>query len=88
MKHISDLFARYAHKIQAPQGSVIKVFSTICTEEFKLPIKVEHCSYTVSTKTLYLKAPSLLKSELLQKKPQVLAALRQQLGQSAPVDII
>lgn len=88
MKHISDLFSRYQNKIKPPQSSIVKVFIAICEEETGFQLKEEQCSYSPTTKTIHLKTPSVLKSELLQKKDDLLRRLKIQLGVNAPEQIL
>lgn len=88
MKHISDLFSKYKNNLTPPQSSIIKEFVLVCQEEFGFKIDPKQCAYTVSTKTIYLTIPSLLKSELLQRKTEVLKKLNQKLGKNSPKNII
>jgi hypothetical protein len=88
MKHIGELFSRYKKTIKPPQATVTKEFVVVCEAVTGIPIKPEQCVYTVATKTIYLQTPSLVKSELLQKKPALLAALKAKLGPNAPTNII
>jgi len=88
MKHISDLFSRYKNVIKPPQASVVKEFVEVCKEVSGLDIKNEQCSYTVSSKTIYLQTHSLIKSELLQKKEQLLTELKKRLGKNSPTQIL
>ncbi len=88
MKHISDLFERYKNKIKPPQSAVIKEFVEVVKEVLGFDIKPEQCSYTVNTKTLYLKTPSVLKSEIIRQKTTLLKKLKESLGQNSPEQII
>jgi hypothetical protein len=87
MKHISDLFQRYKNTLKPPQSSVIKEFIVVCEKITQHPLTPEQCEYLLNTRTIYLRVPSVLKSEILQQKPQLLTALKQQLQQHAPQDI-
>lgn len=88
MKHIGDLFSRYKERIKPPQASVIKAFVTICNEVTGFTIKEEYCSYNTITKTIHLTAPSVLKSELIRRKSDLLQKLQAELGGNAPTQII
>ena len=88
MKHISDLFSKYKNNLQPPQSSVIKEFVNVCDEVMNLKIKQEHCSYTLATKTIYLNTPSLIKTELLKRKTELLTELSKRLGKNSPKEII
>ena len=88
MKHISDLFSRYKNQIKPPQSAVIKEFVLITKKQLNFDIKTEQCSYSVATKTLHLKTPSVMKSEILRQKTPILKELRASLGQNSPDQII
>ena len=88
MKHISDLFERHLKNIKPPQASVEKEFITTCAEVAHITLKPEQCTFTVGTKTIYLTAPSLLKSEIQKNKREILSTLKAKLGTSSPTEII
>ena len=88
MKHISDLFERYKNKIKPPQSAVINEFVGVVKEVLDFDIKPDQCSYTVTTKTIHLKTPSVLKSEILRQKNTILGALKKQLGTNSPEQIV
>lgn len=89
MKAIGDLFEKYRNKIKAPQGSVKKRCVLVIKEVTGFDIKIEEMEYTVSTRTLYLKVPSILKSELKFHHKKILTQLKQDLGEEvAPKFIV
>ena len=88
MKHIADLFSKYKKTLTPPQTTIIKEFVLVCDEVCGYEIKKEQCSYTVSTKTIYLTTPSLLKNEILLQKNEVLKRLQEKLGKNSPKQII
>lgn len=88
MKHIGDLFTKYQNTLKPPQSAVIKEFVCACEEVSGYKIKEEQCSYTVSTKTIYLTVPSLLKTELLLQKNNILEELKNRLDKNSPINII
>ena len=88
MKHISDLFERHLKNIKPPQASVEKEFIAVCKEVTQITLKPEHCKYTVSTKTMYITAPSILKSELKKNKREIFSALKAKLGTNSPTEMI
>lgn len=86
---ISELFAKYVQRLQAPQGTVIKTFQEVVHDLFGITIRKEQCSYTVSTRTLALTLPGPIKSEILLKKKEILTHLKGRLGEkSAPQNIL
>lgn len=88
MKHISDLFARHKKNLKPPQGVVLKEFVTVVKQVLGFDIKTEQCSYVVSTKTVHLNTPSVLKSEILRQKERIIKELKKQLGNNAPQQIL
>lgn len=88
MKHISDLFSKYKNNLQPPQSSVIKEFVSVCEEVIGIKIKPEHCSYVTNSKTIYLKTPGVIKSEILKKKLEILKNLNRKLGKNSPNEIV
>jgi hypothetical protein len=88
MKHISDLFSRYKTTIKPPQSSVTKIFIASVKEVSGIDITTEQCEYKVSSKTIYLKTPSILRSEILRQKKMILDRTKTSLGDSAPSDVI
>ena len=87
MKQIGDLFSSYAQRLTPPQASVEKVVCKVLSSFSAVPIVDSYISYHPPSRVVYIKAPSVLKSALLQKKPEIMVALKQKLGQKAPVDI-
>jgi hypothetical protein len=80
MKQISELFARYKDRIKAPQASVEKECVAVISEVTGLSVTVEQVTYTVSTKTLSLRVPSILKNELRLRQQDILCELKNRLG--------
>jgi hypothetical protein len=88
MKHISDLFERYKNRIKPPQSAVVNEFVEVVKEVLGFDIKSEQCSYVVSTKTLHLKTPSVIKSEILRQKITLLKKMKESLGVNSPEQIV
>jgi len=80
MKPIGDLFTKYKLTFYAPQATVEKA----CVEAIKkatgFTISVDQVTYTVSTKTISIQVPSVLKSELRFHHQAVLTELKKSLG--------
>lgn len=89
MKRVGDLFEKYRKTLKAPQGSVeVAAIEVIC-EVTRFTLKREQVSYTVSTRTLHLNAPSLLKSEIRFHHQTILDGLKTKLGErSCPLIIL
>ncbi len=80
MKQIGDLFEKYRIKFKAPQGSVENEAIVVIETCTGFLLKKEQVVYTVSTKTLSLQIPSILKSEIFFKREQILSELQKNLG--------
>ncbi|MCB9815439.1 hypothetical protein H6785_02600 [Candidatus Nomurabacteria bacterium] len=89
MKRVGDLFFKYKSHIKAPQATVEKACVEAIFKVTGFKIKKEDVRYTVSTKTLNLKIPSVLKSEVKFKYLDILEELKKTLGEKdAPNTII
>lgn len=88
MKLIGDLFERYRTRIKAPQASVEKECAAVITKVTGFTVSVEQINYTVSTRTISLQVPSILKSELRFKQQQILQELENRLGKDGCPKII
>jgi hypothetical protein len=64
MKPIGDLFAKYKLTLIAPQATVEKACAEAIKKITGLTVSAENITYVVNTKTLSIKVPSVLKSEL------------------------
>ncbi|MCA9356956.1 hypothetical protein H6784_03780 [Candidatus Nomurabacteria bacterium] len=80
MKKIGDLFERYKKHFKAPQASVEKECVLVIKEITGFDVSFDQIEYTVSTRSLYLKVPSILKSELKFHHPSILKLLVERLG--------
>jgi dienelactone hydrolase len=86
---LGNLLLRYKKILKPPQASVEKEAIVVIKEVCGLELQVGQISYTVATRTLYIKAPSLLRSELLMRRTGILEALRSRLGDdSYPTTIL
>jgi len=80
MKKLGDLFERYKTRFKAPQASVEKECIIIIKELTRLDLQLSHVEYVVSTRTLSLRVPSILRTEILFKKTEILDTLKAHLG--------
>lgn len=80
MKRIGDLFEKYRTRFKAPQASVEKVCVEVIVELTGYMITVKQVSYTVSTRTISVSVPSLLKTELKFHQTAILKELENRLG--------
>jgi hypothetical protein len=86
---VRDLFAKYRKHLQAPQKSVELEAIRVIGEITNLTLKEHQVAYTVSTRTLAIQVPSLLKQELKKHQPEILIELKARLGEkSAPYHLL
>ncbi len=86
---IKDLFAKYKTTLQAPQKTVELETIRVVGEILHITLKEEQVSYTVSSRILRIKAPSIIRQEVQLKSPAVLAELKKRLGvKSSPTTIL
>ena len=80
MKHVSSLLESFQKRFTPPQASVEKRVSEIICELTPLTVTPEQISYSVGSKTVSLKVPSILKSELQHHKTAILGRLETEMG--------
>ena len=89
MKRIGDLFEKYRTRFKAPQASVEKVCVEVIVELTGYMVTVNQVSYTVSTRTISVSVPSLLKNELRFHQREILKELKNRLGKDGcPIVIL
>jgi hypothetical protein len=88
MKKLGDLFERYNKRFKAPQASVEKECITVIKEITSIEVTLKYITYTVSTRTIFIQAPSLLKSELRFHHSSILQALEKRLGKDVCPKVI
>ena len=80
MKHVSSLLENFQKRFTPPQASVEKRVAEIICEITPLTIKPEQVSYSVGSKIISLKVPSIIKSELQHHKATILGRLESEMG--------
>lgn len=80
MKHVGSLFESFQKRFKPPQASVEKRVAEIICEITPLIITADQVSYSVGSKTITFKLPSILKSELQHHKPAILDRLQAEMG--------
>ena len=86
---LGNLLERYKRCFTPPQASVEKECITVIKEVCDIGLLPHQVSYTVSTRTIAIKAPSLLRSELRLHHEAILVALGKRLGnKNSPHTII
>ncbi len=80
MKQLGDLFEKYRTRIKAPQATVEKECIQVVLEVTGFNLNLNQVTYTVSTRTISLKVPSILKTELKFHYAAILQILETRLG--------
>ncbi len=88
MKQVGSLFERYKKRFVAPQASVEKMCAEVIKEVTGFSVSEENIKYTVSTKTIALSVPSILKSELKFHHQRILTTMKDRLGDRTTPQII
>ncbi len=86
---VRDLFAKYKATLQAPQKTVEIMSIKVVGEVVGVTLRENQVVYTVASRVLAIKAPGVLRQEILLKQNQILTTLVKELGvKSAPKKII
>ncbi len=89
IKKVSDLFAKYKKQLHAPEGVVLDACIGVIEDLFSLTLEKNQCSFSPRTKTLTLRIPGPLKSEILLRKKEVLTHIRGRVpGSTYPEEIL
>tara|TARA_B100001989_G_C24533379_1_gene462936 strand:+ start:624 stop:920 length:297 start_codon:yes stop_codon:yes gene_type:complete len=89
MKKLGDLFQKYQDHFRPPQASIETAFIEVVKEVTDFELKPDFVNYTVSTRTIGITVPSILKTEIKFKQKDILQRLEDRLGKkSAPKIII
>ena len=89
MKQIGSLFERYQKVLKAPQASVEKELLVVIKEVCGYELQRTQVRYVVASRTVYIQAPSLLRSELRFYHARILETMHARLGsESAPKVIL
>ncbi len=88
MKQLGDLFEKYKNRFKPPQSTVEKACVEVIKEVTGFEIVPAQVVYTVSTKTVSIQVPSLLKTELRLQQEKILKGLEARLGKGeAPIHL-
>jgi len=80
---IKDLFAKYKTVLKAPQKSVEIASVQVINRITRFHLKEAEVSYTVASRTLYIKTSSLIKQELCFHHEAILNDLEVSLGKKS-----
>lgn len=79
---LSALFDKYIKTLKAPQKTVEKAACAAIFEITGLQLTAEQVHYTVSTQTLFVNAPSMMRTEIKIKTTEIVSALEATLGKN------
>lgn len=86
---VRDLFAKYRNTLQAPQKSVEIESIRVIGEIINYKLTEDQVKYTVTSRTLCITAPSLIKQELRFHHKTIIIELKNSLGvKNAPQCIL
>lgn len=86
---LGNLLERYRRILKPPQASVEKEAIIVITSITGITLLPQQLSYVVGSRTLVIKAPSIIRSELKIHHPNIVKELQTRLGaQNAPSVII
>ena len=80
LKKVSDLFESYRKRLRPPQKSVLRVFVEVVEELLSIQLDIEKLDYSVASKTIHLRVPSPVRSEVKLHEKELLAHLKARLG--------
>lgn len=85
---IGNLLSKYRSNLQPPQASIEKAYIKAVDEVLGLSLTSNQVSYTVATKTIFIQAPSIIKTEIKRKQPQILSALEKHLPNNSKPETV
>lgn len=88
-QQLGNLLLKYKSLIKPPQSSVVKESIEVIKEVTGLTLVESQLTYTVTTRTLVIKAPSVLGAEIKRHHELILKTLTTRLGEgNAPKSIL
>lgn len=88
MKRLGDFFDKYRTRFKAPQASVEKACVCAIKEVTGYEVVEDQVTYTVSTRSITLNIPSVLKSEMRFHHTTILKKLEDKLGKDGSPKVI
>lgn len=79
---VGDLFEKYRKLLKPPQASVEKECLEAIKEVTGFDLSDYKITYTVSTRTISISAPSVLKTEIKFSQEKILSQLKNSLGET------
>jgi hypothetical protein len=89
VKRVVDLFEKYRRTLVAPERSVRAAFIEVVEDLAGITIPDELVTYKPSSRTLFVAANGMVKSEIMLRREEILAHLKGRLGErGAPTTIL
>jgi hypothetical protein len=89
IKRINDLFEGYKGRFIAPKRTIVDAVVEVVKDLYDITLDAGDVLYTPSTKTVTLRAPGPLKTEVMLRKDEIIVHLKGRLGEkNAPNAII
>jgi len=89
VKRVADLFEVYRKRLRAPQKTVVQSFQEVVNDVCGIVLKKDTVSYATNSRTISLKVPGQIKTEIMFKKDEILVHLKGRLGpKNAPEHIV
>jgi hypothetical protein len=86
---LGNLLERYKKILKPPQATVEKEAVLVIESLYSIKLQPHQVTYAVGSRTLIIKAPSIICSELRTHHPEIVRELQSRLGvQNAPTTII
>jgi uncharacterized protein YqiB (DUF1249 family) len=87
-QQLGNLLELYKKRFKPPQASVEKECLAVIEELTPFTLTLEQVTYTISTRTLAITAPSIIKSELRLYHQQILVEVQKRLTESSAPQVI
>lgn len=81
-QQLGNLLLRFKKIIKPPQQSVIKEVVEVVCEVVGVERNLLQFEYNVLSRTIYIKSHSLIRTEILKKKVEIIKALKERLGEN------
>ncbi len=89
VEQLGNLLERYKKLFKPPQQSVVAEVVIVVGEVIGLQVLSTQFEYNVSSRIIYIKTPSVVRTEILKKKDSIKKALKERLGEhNSPIDFI
>jgi hypothetical protein len=86
---LGNLIERYKKILKPPQSSVVKEVIGVIEEVVGIKVSAHQLEYKVASRTVFIRTPSVIKGEILQRRDLIKQKLTDRLGElNAPVNFL